>query len=634
LRRSDYARTSRRHRRPYRSGLRFYAPIIAGALIAIVVLAIVIDSAVYYNRVHAGVSIAGTGMSRSTRDQAAAKLTALVAEAQRSPITLVGESKTWDLMPTEVGTSMDIGVAVEAAMAASRDGNIFTNLGKRIKLYFRGKDIPLAGAVDKDKLAAYLDDLAAELDVAPVDAGLEFEGGKVRLVEEQNGTAVDKELLQSEIEDLLLTLHTTRLNIPMKVIEPTVQADDVQPAIDQANIMLSGPITLTGNVDDGQKTWTLTASQIADFMDFRSKDVNGVSTLEPFLSAEKMEAFFAPIDEAVTGEPVDAKFATDGKKAWVVPSKPGTKLDPEKTAEAATEAALKTTGRTLVVTLTEKEAELTTEKAEAMGIKDLLGSHTATPYAGSANRQHNVRITTQYASDVILAPGEIYDFDKQIGARTAARGYRTAPGIVGPGKLEDVFGGGICEVSTALFNAAFFSALEIVERKNHSIYISHYPKGRDATVSAGSPNMRFKNDTKHHILIKGASDGVTTTFNIYGTSEGRKVTYTTSDFYNHTGKSTVTIKNPALGTGTTLVRTSGQSGMQCKVVRTITYPDGKTKQETFISTYPMVPMTVEVGTGSTTTTTTVPGSTTTTGPTPTTPPSTSPPTTAAPPSEP
>ena len=131
------------------------------------------------------------------------------------------------------------------------------------------------------------------------------------------------------------------------------------------------------------------------------------------------------------------------------------------------------------------EPELTTEEAEARGIKDLLASYTTAPYAGSANRQVNVRITTEYASNVMLAPGDVYNFDKQIGPRTAARGYKTAPGIVGPGKLEDVFGGGICQVSTTLFNAVFFAGLEVVERHNHSIYIDHYPKGRDATVTGG-----------------------------------------------------------------------------------------------------------------------------------------------------
>ena len=170
----------------------------------------------------------------------------------------------------------------------------------------------------------------------------------------------------------------------------------------------------------------------------------------------------------------------------MVPGVLGQSLDREKTAEAITAAVLKTSGRTAEVGVTTTEPELTTEEAEARGIKDLLASYTTPPYAGTSNRQVNVRITTQYASNVMLAPGEVYNFDKQIGPRTAARGYKLAPGIVGPGKLEDVFGGGICQVSTTLFNAVFFAGLEVVERHNHSIYIDHYPKGRDATVTGAA----------------------------------------------------------------------------------------------------------------------------------------------------
>jgi vancomycin resistance protein YoaR len=213
----------------------------------------------------------------------------------------------------------------------------------------------------------------------------------------------------------------------------------------------------------------------------------------------------------------------------------------------------------------------------------------------------------------MLAPGEVYNFDKQIGPRTAARGYKLAPGIVGPGKLEDVFGGGICQVSTTLFNAVFFAGLEVVERHNHSIYIDHYPKGRDATVTGGGKNLRFKNDTGHWIWIRGTSDGITTTFNIYGTDEGRKVSYSVSDFYNVTGRSTVTVNNPNLPTGVTNVLTGGQSGKQLTTKRVVKLPDGTVlHNDKFISYFPMVPRQVEVGTGSTTTTTTVPSSTTTT----------------------
>ena len=236
-----------------------------------------------------------------------------------------------------------------------------------------------------------------------------------------------------------------------------------------------------------------------------------------------MAPFLDDLAAEVKTDPVSATFKGDGTKAWVVAGGPRQEARSREDGGGAQRRRPRspTTGRAKVA-LTLKEPKLTTEEAKAMGIKDKLADYQ-TEWEGTPDRQTNVKITTQYASNVILAPGEVYDFDEQIGPRTAERGYKLAPGIVGPGQLEDVLGGGICQVSTTLFNAAFFAGLEIVERKNHSIYISHYPKGRDATVSAGGPNLRFRNDTKHYILVRGASDGVTTKFVIYGTDDGRKV---------------------------------------------------------------------------------------------------------------
>ena len=221
-----------------------------------------------------------------------------------------------------------------------------------------------------------------------------------------------------------------------------------------------------------------------------------------------------------------------------------------------------------------------------------------------------MRITTQYASNKFLAPGDEYNFDKTIGPRTAERGYKTAPGIVGGGELDEVLGGGICQVSTTLFNAVFEAGLKVVERHNHSLYIGHYPDGRDATVAGGGgKNFRFKNDTDHYIWIKGTSDGVTTTFNIYGTYDGRTVKSSFSGFSYGDARTEVTVLNPSLKPGSTHVKIDGQSGRSCSVTRVITYADGTKKTEKFSSYYPMIPKTIEVGP---TTTTTIRTTTTTT----------------------
>jgi vancomycin resistance protein YoaR len=574
--------------------------------VAVCLLALLIDSALYYNKVHAGVTISGRAVGGLTRDEATATITRLVKDAQSKPITLVSGEKTWPVVPNDVGTKIDVAGVVSEAMDVSRGSNFLVDLFRRFKLHFSDKDVPLRGTVESTMMDKLVAGVAQEIDIPSVNAGLAFDGTTIKVVEGQKGRVVDQAALREGLKALLFGLRATKLTVPMEVKEPAIQAEDSQDAVAQATTMISSSVSLKY----GDSTWQLTPEQIAAYMDFSAENRGGVSTLVPHLSAKKMGPFFDKIAATVTKKPVNASFKGDGQQAWVVPAVPGKTLDAASTAEALTAASLKTGGRTAEVTVKTTEPDLTTDEAEAMGVTEKLGNFT-TKWEGTPDRQTNVRITTEYATNVILAPGEVYDFDKQIGPRTEARGYKMAPGIIGAGRLEDVFGGGICQVATTLFNAAFFAGLDIVERKNHSLYIDHYPKGRDATVTADGPNLRFRNDTKHHILVRGASDGINTTFVIYGTDEGRKVSYTTSDFYDVVKREQANFSASWLGPGTTFIKLAGQEGKKIDVIRIVKAKDGTViHKDTFVSTWKMIPQEVQVGTGTTTTTIKKPTSTT------------------------
>jgi vancomycin resistance protein YoaR len=590
----------RRTRRPKLSLTQFRALLITGVLVAILLLAILVDAGVYYNKVHSGVRVSEQNLGGLTRDEATALLERFVKEAGKRPITLTSGSKTWDVLPADVGTEIDVEGAVSAAMGYTRDSNFFVDVARRLKLYFDETDVPLLGTVDSEKMDAVLALVAEEIDVPPIDAGLKVVDGELQVIEAESGKVVDRDALREQLKGLLFTLHAADLEVPLIVKEPSVVAEDNEAAKGQAETMYSSSLKLTS----GEHTWTLSPEKIAAYLDFRAEDQGGVSTLVPYLSPEKMTSFFEEVSGVVGTKAKNATWKSDGTQAWVVDGVQGKALDAEKTAEALTVAALETAGRSAEAVLKTTDPDRTTEEAKAMGIKDRLGT-CKTTYGGTPNRQQNVRKATEYVSDELLAPGEEFNFIDTIGPRTAARGFLTAPGIVGPGKLEDVFGGGICQVSTTLFNAALEAGLKITERRNHSIYISHYPKGRDATVSDVSPNLRFVNDTGSYILIRGSSDGVVTIFSIYGTSDGRTVDIKTGEFYDIVTRGSVTTKDPTLGVGTTLIKTEGQDGQRCLVTRTITWPDGRKKVDKFGSTWLPIDKQIAVGTATTTATTTV-----------------------------
>lgn len=556
-------------------------------------------------------SVAGIDLGGLDEAEATATLQQYVASVQANPITLTGGGKTWTVMPEEAGARFDVAGAISAAMAVTRESNPFVDMGRRWKLYFTEVDLPLAGAVDNTILDPLLAEISRELNLEPVDAALAIENGEIKVVGGRNGQQVDQATLREQLTSLLVSFHSTEVAIPLVATQPDVVPEDNQEALEQAQTMIGAPVTLK----NGDNSWIFTASEMISYLEFASVVVDGVTKPTPRFSATLMDAFFTNIADLVAKEPVDATFASDGYTAWVVPAQPGERLDPRGTAEALTLAALEKTGRTADVAVLESDADFTTEEAEAWGIKDRLATYETDPYVGSSNRQVNVRITTEYAENVFLAPGEEYDFDERIGPRTPERGYKTAPGIVGDGILEDVYGGGICQVSTTLFNAVFEAGLEILERHNHSIYIDHYPDGRDATVAGQYKNFRFRNDTDHYIWIRGRSDGIHTRFTVYGTDDGREVEITFSGFSWGAARTEETVLNPDLAPGEKKVVRSGQSSRTCSVTRTVTMPDGTVLfdgPEVFKSYYPMMTKLIQVGPTTTTTVTTVNPTTTTT----------------------
>ena len=590
---------------------RFKVLLGVGTLVVAIVLTLAIEAAVSSNKVHPGISVSGIDLGGLTADEATALLSKHVSKTQSSPITLTSGNRGWDVMPAELGGSVDVKAAISSAMAVTTDSNVFVDMGRRWKLYFKKVDLPLQGSVDTAKMDAFLVDLAREVDVKPTNASLAIENGEIKLAEHRDGQAIDQEALSDLLVPLLLSLHSTEIEIPLVTVEAEVKTEDHKPAFERAELMISGPVTLTND----EHSWTVTASEIGSYLELESQMVDGVPALVPVLSSAKMSELFAKMEDAVANEPVNASFESDGKTAWVVEGKMGEKLDPEATAEALMTAALETTARTAKVAVMEAEPDFTTEEAKAWGIKDLLASYATTPYHGSSNRQVNVRITTKYAENVFLAPGDVYDFEKVVGPRTPQRGYKTAPGIVGQGMMENVYGGGICQVSTTLFNAAFEAGLEILERHPHSLYINHYPDGRDATIAPPSKNLRFRNDTDHYIWIRGVSDGVNSRFIIYGSDDGRKSQSKFSGFSHGAGRTEETVLDNSLAPGARVVARAGQSARSCSVTRTVTMPDGTVLHkgpEVFKSYYPALSKLTKVGPTPVTTTTTLPPSTTTT----------------------
>lgn len=252
---------------------------------------------------------------------------------------------------------------------------------------------------------------------------------------------------------------------------------------------------------------------------------------------------------------------------------------------------------TFTIPLKVLKPKVTVKNLSQEAFPDLLASYSTSYATSSANRCTNVELATKSINGYVLMPGETFSYNDTVGQRTAARGYKEA-GVYLNGEVTTGLGGGICQVSSTLYNAVLLSNLEIVERTNHTFKPSYVPAGQDATVSWGAPDFKFKNNRNYPIKISATTSGKNIYFNIYGlktdddyevkivSNQVGTVPYTTS--YQNTS---------SLPSGTQKVIQSGSNGCKTETYK-ILYKNGTEVSRTLINadTYKAHNQVISVGT--------------------------------------
>ncbi len=174
-------------------------------------------------------------------------------------------------------------------------------------------------------------------------------------------------------------------------------------------------------------------------------------------------------------------------------------------------------GEVYVISCQVQLSKYTKEYLEECLFRDTLASYTTDFSSSSANRASNINLATGSINNLILMPGDEFSFNNTVGERTVDRGYKTA-GAYAAGQTVQQVGGGICQVSSTLYNTVLLSNLEITERRSHQMTVSYVPMGRDATVNWGTQDFKFKNNTDFPIKIVGEINGRKVKISMVGTS--------------------------------------------------------------------------------------------------------------------
>jgi vancomycin resistance protein YoaR len=554
----------RRSTRAQRSMLWQRTAIVAAlGLLAVVVLGLAFAGSP--TRLADGVRIAGVDVGGKSPREARAVLERKAKELAAVPVTFHVGSRTWKLEPRRLGVRVDWSAAVDAVR---RQGEGFGPLRgfRRLDMRFFGADVAPPTQIYDAALRHWLDRIEAAVNSPHREAAIVLQELAPKIIPGRTGQMLDRHAAAATIVRALASLKREPVGLPLGVDEPKVKADDLTVAEAQVRTAVSAPVHLTL----GGTRWNLRPRRIAQILQLPA---DGRRDLR--IGGEGASKWFTALARRVDKPAVNADWAISSSGIRVTPDRPGYLLDVPRSAALLLRAALVTAPelRSAKLVVERVDAERSTAEARAMKITGLVASYQ-TFYGGEPNRIHNVQLVSRLVDKHVIAPGETFSFNEATGARTAEKGFKEAPVIIN-GELQTGLGGGVCQVSTTVFNAAYEAGLPIVERTNHALYIDHYPQGRDATVNYPDIDLKFTNDTGNWLLLRTWVGSSSLTVALYGTPVDRRVVNETAPLVVTGPAPTKKVPDPSLFVGQQVVEESGEPSRKTRVRRRVYNADGK-----------------------------------------------------------
>ncbi|MEP7049395.1 MAG: VanW family protein [Pseudomonadota bacterium] len=524
-------------------------------------------------RVVPGVKLAELSVSGLDRKQLAGRLGAWDAEhvARRVPLTLTGSALVFE--PKSVGFALNVPASSAQALAVGRSGNFFSRLIGFIARRFKPQVLQPELRFDAALLNASFDSWQASIKDPPFVGGITTSGVTVIPNYPRSGVRLDRARAQAQLASAFITGEAIA-SLATRSEAPGVERAEVDRLVALAQGMVGAGIELSSK--DGAERLQLSPLQVASLLQVQPAAEHGQLELGCSVAAAKQ--LLDPERAKLEKQPENARFVIDAQgHVQVEPGRSGLVLNDAAVARAACMAAASPDKRAGLPLEPGAEPALTTEVAEHAGIVGLMGTYT-THHACCQPRVQNIHHIADLLDGTLVRPGETFSVNQLIGPRTVKNGFRPAPSIE-DGDMVDTVGGGVSQFATTLFNALFYGGYDILERQPHSYWFTRYPMGYDATLSYPHPDIVFKNDTNAGALIKTEYTDTSITVKIYGDNGGRRVRAEVSPRQNIVLPPVEYVPNRSLEADEEKTREGGMIGWTVTVKRTLTFPDGKIKEE-------------------------------------------------------
>ena len=562
------------------------------ATVALAVGAAFAVNAAYATRALPGMTVGGVEIgsleATAIRDRLA---TQLAAPWATSTVALVDSSRTWQATNADLGIAPDIDAAVTAALAYGKAGSLVDRLGAWIDAARGQANVPFAMRAKGDALDRWVAAAARDTDRASVSGELRVGATGLEVTQPTLGREVDR---VGTVATLLSadSLGDRAVTLRVRTSYPALDASGFDEAYARAAAVVT-PVTV--HVED--RTFTENATYLASLLVIDRvaakpgelpaipQDAIAPATRYRYqvsLVNERVANWAAALGALLDHPGKSAKFKVSAEGVpSIVPSESGVKVDQEKLrAIVLDELVRPATGATrdLAAPAAVDASRFTTEQAKALLPNLVRASTFTTHYPPSPERHANISTGAAQFDGVVIMPGQTFSFWELLGPVTVDRGYAFAGAIINNRSEDNVIGGGLCQVSTTIFNAVAAQGYEIVERHAHGYYIDRYPIGYDAAVFEPGVDFKWRNDTANPVFIWSWSDWTTVTIDVWGIPTGRTVVLSGATQLNFVQPAADQPADPHFPKGVTV------AGRDAYRTRTV-YENGKVLHQDFFASH-------------------------------------------------
>jgi vancomycin resistance protein YoaR len=461
----------------------------------LVVSVVVVVAALYLagyafagDRLPQDTTIAGVDVGGSRPDDARRELADALRSRLDDPVELAVAGRIFPIDPEDAGLDVDVAASV-AQVPVGRSWNP----ADMWETVVGGGEYDAVVVTIDDLLTRRLEEVAGKVEEPAVEGGVRFTRDGAEPTYPEDGRVLDVAAAEAAVTAAYPS-DGEPVEVERVAAEPGVSSDEVSRAMKEfANPAMAAPVTYTV----GGEPVVLRPARFARALSMRAED----GELVPEVDTKALRKVFRPEMRTVGQQPRDATVRIVDGEPRIVPAKKGVTVDWERVERSFLRLVAAEEGkRELELPTTVEEPDRTTEEVRDLGIVEEVSEFT-TYYPHADYRNVNIGRAAELIDGTLLEPGDMFSLNEIVGERTAENGFARGT-IISNGVFKEDYGGGVSQVATTTFNAAFFAGLEDVEHKPHSVYIDRYPVGREATVAWPVVDLRFRNDTDHGVLIE------------------------------------------------------------------------------------------------------------------------------------